>query len=185
MANQWKKTRDPIHIATLISNIVYRFAISEEVFSSIVVYPEIPVSKRTKLFFIEYNKPYSEIYGTRLGKDENKQRAYQVLKEVCLYPLRKYNWDKVLEKYPELSIYLQNQNLFKTKNFLFDHWVFIASHTPIWKLRITESRGKILTEKQKVVWENEEDEELFYTQYGYELDEQSVEIQTRFLGHSL
>jgi hypothetical protein len=185
MANQWKKTRDPIHIASLLSNIVYRFAQPNDVFSSIVVYPEIPVAKRTKLFFIEYTKPYEDIYGTRLGKDEPKHRAYQVLKEVSLYPLRKHRWQPVLEKYPELSVYLQHKNPIESKTFLFEHWLFLTYHTPIWKRRIEETRGILLQEKQRIVWENEEDEEAFHVLYGYELDEQPTEIQTRILGQCL
>ena len=184
-ANQWKKTRDPIHIATLVSNIVYRFAQPADAFASIVAYPEPPTtSKRTKLFFIEYTKPYSEIYRTLVGKEDANPRAYQILKEACLYSLKNPQWNPVLEKYTELAPYV-SPRCSETKQEIMDRWVFIASNTPIWKRRIEETRGTIVAENRAVVWGSPDDQELFYVQYGYEPDEQSAEIQLRIFGNSL
>jgi hypothetical protein len=57
-------------------------------------------------------------------------------------------------------------------------WLVCASYSPLWARRIA-SHGGTVQGNNKVVFKNEELEESFYTKYGYEPDEQSMEVQYR------
>jgi hypothetical protein len=57
-------------------------------------------------------------------------------------------------------------------------WLACASFSPIWMARI-KAHGGDRTANNKVVFAKEEDEELFYEKYGYEPDEQPMEVQRR------
>ena len=60
-----------------------------------------------------------------------------------------------------------------------EHWIDFAVKSPIWMERVLAYNGKI--ENDKVVFEDNNDE-AFYNRFGYEPDEQSLEIQQRCLG---
>jgi hypothetical protein len=57
-------------------------------------------------------------------------------------------------------------------------WLACASYSPIWMARI-EAHGGSRTANNKMVFAKEEDEESFYEKYGYEPDEQPMEVQRR------
>ena len=63
-----------------------------------------------------------------------------------------------------------------------DHWLFYASKTPIWEHRILQYNGTINNEKKTVEFENHELLEEFFEKYGFEPDEQTIEIQRRCIG---
>ena len=56
-------------------------------------------------------------------------------------------------------------------------WLVCASYSPLWAKRIAIHGGTVVN--SKVIFKNEELEETFYTKYGYEPDEQSMEVQYR------
>ena len=56
-------------------------------------------------------------------------------------------------------------------------WLVCASYSPIWAKRIAVHGGTV--QGNKVVFKNEVLEETFYSKYGYEPDEQSMEVQYR------
>jgi len=56
-------------------------------------------------------------------------------------------------------------------------WLVCASYSPLWAKRIAVHGGTVV--HSKVIFKNEELEESFYTKYGYEPDEQSMEVQYR------
>lgn len=56
-------------------------------------------------------------------------------------------------------------------------WLVCASYSPIWAKRIAVHGGTVVN--SKVVFKNEVLEETFYSKYGYEPDEQSMEVQYR------
>jgi len=77
----------------------------------------------------------------------------------------------------------------KKKDELLDlfrrNWLFYASKTPIWNLRITENRGRIDTLSKSIIFENEDYEEGFYDIYGYDPDEQSLEVIERIFDYRI
>lgn len=75
-----------------------------------------------------------------------------------------------------LSLFcLKRENIDKYE--LFEHWLYFASFSPLWKKRIEKYNGEIFHENKKVVFHDEDLEEDFFNKYDMELDEQSREIQ--------
>lgn len=59
-----------------------------------------------------------------------------------------------------------------------NNWLACASYSPVWMARI-KSHGGRRTATNAIVFAREQEEENFYEKYGYEPDEQSVEVQRR------
>jgi hypothetical protein len=56
-----------------------------------------------------------------------------------------------------------------------DNWEYYAAQTTFWKNRFTCFGGRVNT--QSIIFDNEDDEDRFYTKYGLEPDEQPLNIQ--------
>jgi len=63
-----------------------------------------------------------------------------------------------------------------------DRWLFYAARSPIWANRIAEKGGVVDTAACRVVFSNPDQEESFYDSWGYEPDEQPVEVQMKWQG---
>lgn len=55
-------------------------------------------------------------------------------------------------------------------------WDYYASFSPLWKERIEQYNGRIDDDLNRIVFDDDDDQEEFYDQYGYEPDEQCLEI---------
>jgi hypothetical protein len=86
---------------------------------------------------------------------------YMFLKTICIYDGIKTEKDESL------------------LSFFRNDWLFYASFSPIWKKRILENNGVIDTENNTILFPDDDDSEIFYDNYGYEPDEQPIEIQER------
>lgn len=67
-----------------------------------------------------------------------------------------------------------NISNYKKENY---NWEYYASFTPLWKERILAYKGSINDKSKYIEFDDDENLELFYERYGYELDEQSKEVQ--------
>jgi hypothetical protein len=94
--------------------------------------------------------------------------AYTVLKTVCR-PIDPHHY-LFLFGSPRIKIpsYMQIYH---------SCWLVCASYSPLWAKRIAVHGGTV--QGNKVVFKNEVLEETFYSKYGYEPDEQSMEVQYR------
>ena len=157
-----------------------------------------------------YNKPvvilvkilhyYSILSDLKLGKniyvicDENDVTNYQTIhsKLTCCADkpyAKQLPAYKILGKANLYSIdSLKCLKLFSLKRDNYDivdaylnHWLYYAAFSPIWKTNIQKYNGTINHETKSVVFDNEENEELFYDNYNYEPDEQTKEIQDKHL----
>lgn len=147
---EWKKTRDPIILATLVKNVL-----------STRVHPN---AKR----FIgakhdDIPKPI----------DLMRLKPRFALKTLCKY--------KILSLTPRDESVL---NIFRGPD-----WIYYTKGCPVWNKRVLEFGGKYLDDVKKVSFENtnqdqEDQEEQFFQKYGYEPDEQSVEIYEKCIGYS-
>jgi hypothetical protein len=63
-----------------------------------------------------------------------------------------------------------------------DYWIYYASRNLIWRERIENYGGSIINEKKRVEFEDDYKLEEFYSKYGFELDEQTIEIQRACIG---
>lgn len=92
---------------------------------------------------------------------------------------------KILPKAYKYSIRYDGESLFhfarcdieSLQKEYYYHWIYHASFTPIWSNRIHKYNGIISHEKKDVIFENEDEYELFYQWFNYEPDEQTKEIQ--------
>ena len=100
-------------------------------------------------------------------------KAYKVLSEVCKYPIRK-NIVKLFETFIPPNI----------KELYWYHWLYYAARSPVWQSRINQYNGKINHEKLSVDFDDEDEEKMveFYSLWGYEPDEQPLEVQNNNLG---
>tara|TARA_B110000483_G_C18176222_1_gene535175 strand:- start:636 stop:1760 length:1125 start_codon:yes stop_codon:yes gene_type:complete len=62
------------------------------------------------------------------------------------------------------------------------HWEYYAYKSPIWKNRFDKYDITIDDENKKIVFNDDDEIEDFYEQYGYEPDEQSCETQNKLFG---
>ena len=97
------------------------------------------------------------------------------------YPARTYlNKVSVYSIHPNSKIIAQDNDGISVENireaYLGQNWLYYCANTPIWDLRIKSARGKIIDEN--VVFENDDCLEEFYEKWGFEPDEQSMEIHT-------
>ena len=90
--------------------------------------------------------------------------VWKYLQEVCTYGI-------LPEVYQEDILLLWRTN-----------WLYYASFSPIWKERIVCHKCIVDHRLKTVAFENEEDYEEFYNNYGYEPDEQPSEIFRKCLG---
>jgi hypothetical protein len=58
-------------------------------------------------------------------------------------------------------------------------WDYYASFSPIWKERIEDHNGKIDDVLKRIVFDDDDDQEEFYDRYGYEPDEQRLDILSK------
>jgi hypothetical protein len=58
-------------------------------------------------------------------------------------------------------------------------WDYYASFSPVWKERIEDHNGRIDDVTKRVIFDDDDDQEEFYDRYGYEPDEQRVDILSK------
>lgn len=114
------------------------------------------------------------------GKRIPKLPAYQILPKVRIHSI-----------HPEINGLFQlkrskNDDPLSTKSikssYLNETWLYCASFSPIWEKRILEYKGRIVSEERKVLFEEDDCLEDFYTRYGYEPDEQIKECHEKSTG---
>lgn len=168
---EWKNTSDPTILGTCILNMVTKttyvrgfikkYSTDEELKTSII--EKIPPVVENNIFIFMYDiSPYLTIV---------LDRKWQILREATKYLVRTetrmiFEHDHSNCRYDELmQIYLCD-------------WLKYAVQTPIWSQRVTECGGSTET----FSFENDESQELFYSRYGVETDEQPAEIAMKTIG---
>lgn len=121
-----------------------------------------------KSFYVIVEPEETIMYET-ICPDKKSYSPYKVLPMACLYSIDKFNY---------LSLFTVARK-YEAKPMLcyFDQWLYYASYSPVWTNRLKMFNGIINHEKKKVVFEDENNEESFYDNYGYEPDEQKIATQ--------
>ena len=129
-----------------------------------------PTEENKPNFIINLKECDIEKYKT---KNCQPHKAYKVLSEVCKYPLRK-NIVKLFETFIPPNV----------KELYWYHWLYYASRSPVWQSRINQYNGKINHENLSVDFADEDEKKMveFYSLWGYEPDEQPLEVQNNNLG---
>ena len=61
----------------------------------------------------------------------------------------------------------------------FDDWIYYAFNSPIWENRICSYDILLSDSEKKIEFKHDDELEDFHKHYGYELDEQSKEVQNK------
>ena len=116
--------------------------------------------------FVNVKEHHTEKYRTR----EPIRKTWKYLSEVCSHSISSISFTETEER--------DRLTLFR------EHWLYHASFSPVWKERIAAYSGKIDEPRREVSFGKEVDSEAFYEKYGFEPDEQSLELQKKCMGLS-
>lgn len=102
-------------------------------------------------------------------------RSYRILKTACICGI---------DDLKHLSLFkLERDKLNKLGVKLIDlyndKWLYQASFSPLWFDRIKSHRGYVDYINQKVEFVDDELQQSFYTKYGYEADEQPINVKEK------
>ena len=105
----------------------------------------------------------------------NDLRAYRILKTACICGI---------DDLKHLSLFkLERDKLnklgVKLVDLYNDKWLYQASFSPLWFERIKSHRGYVDYINQKVEFVDEDQQQSFYTKYGYEPDEQPINVKEK------
>lgn len=159
------------YVATMVRNLASP-ARSYDVswFVSRETNPPIGTIRDRKLF-VHVRAADVEKYKT-IDCVQGELRPWQVLDRACIYSVRRYgmelfecihrpeeanDWDELVETHRK-------------------QWVYYASFSPIWARRIAKYGGTICHDTQCVLFDEDENEEAWYDEYGYDLDEQPLKV---------
>lgn len=121
----------------------------------------ISVNKEELELYNSYNKKVEPVYKTL-----TKHMKYAVKDEVSQFILQR---DKI--EYNEL------------KELYWYKWEELCYYTPLWNERFKKYGASFITKDSntQLVFENDKTREEFYEMYGYEFDEQGLDIQSKTL----
>jgi hypothetical protein len=77
-----------------------------------------------------------------------------------------------------LSLFDLKRETQDIKTAYYHDWLYCASFSPLWKSRILKCNGVIDTKNKKVEFDDDDIDE-FYDNYGYEPDEQTMEVENK------
>lgn len=145
---QWKETCNACLLGTVVGTLALRDTGS------------IGDLGKGEMFILLYTE---DRHATR----EVKGNPRNYLKHVSQYPIRSKAIDLV---YHICNI---SPELIRDA-YLGPNWLYYCTETPIWAFRIQEGGGKVIDER--VVFETDDLLEEFYERWGFEPDEQCMEI---------
>ena len=101
-------------------------------------------------------------------------RAYRILQSACICGIDDLKY---------LILFKLERYKIKTPNDLIDiynnKWLYHASFSPVWFDRIKQHRGYVDYIKQTVEFVDEDQRQEFYSKYGYEPDEQPMNVKEK------
>lgn len=77
-----------------------------------------------------------------------------------------------------LSLFDLKRETQDIKTAYYYNWLYYASHSPLWKSRILKCNGVIDVKNRKVEFDDDDIDD-FYDDYGYEPDEQTIEVENK------
>ena len=149
-----KKNREPQILVTLIKKMIFEYKKKQN-------------NKTESKRFIASKVEETESYMTNI--DNIKEiPCYRKLQHLCTCQIE--------------SIYLTNEEQQELLDIFRNDWLKYAAKSPFWKSRIENLEGTIRQEDGAVIFPDDDLYELFLQRYGYEPDEQKVDIYEKCLG---
>jgi hypothetical protein len=112
---------------------------------------------------IDFEKELNNIKNIKNYKVLKEKRLFNIYDELYCFQLERNKMDYEIMK----------------KEILL-HWEYYAFHCPLWRNRFINYGGK-LDKSKEIYFSNDDKLEEFYDMYGFELDEQSKEVQNKSL----
>lgn len=98
--------------------------------------------------------------------------AYKILQLACIYSIDEEDY---------LSLFHLKREKYNITNSYRENWEYYASFSPLWQERILKYNGKIDHNNKQIIFDTDDNQELFYEHYGLEPDEQSLQTQDKLL----
>ena len=132
-----------------------------------------------KKLYISVEQHDIVIYETIFKSEQTNYRAYKILPLAYLYAIDEDNYLSLFQLERNKILMDDPDGL---RKIYWYNWEYYASFSPVWLQRIQKCKGKHNHETKRI--EFPEDEEIdwpeeFYSQFGYEPDEQKKEIQEK------
>lgn len=163
---KWNEKNDPIYFGNLIATLCTRqFNLINFCKDYFHVKGKQEVSKKSNMIVSLECDFISQFDNNNSQNLESRK----MLQAKCIYKIKK--------KYNQL---FQTNALTYDEQFeIFNNetWLYYASFSPIWEERICYYNGLVDHENKKVVFENDDDLEEFFKNWGYEPDEQNVTVK--------
>ncbi len=84
-----------------------------------------------------------------------------------------------IDSYNYLSLFDLKRETQDIKTAYYYDWLYYASFSPLWNSRILKYNGVIDQKNKKIVFDDDDDIDEFYDDYGYEPDEQSADVENK------
>ena len=129
--------------------------------------------KMGKSLYVSVDIEDTIMYETIYKNDEHKLYHWQILSIACIYGTNDHNY---------LGLFKLKRNINKTTSIkpeYWYHWLYHAAFSPIWGARIKDFGGILNHETKKIDFPDDDILEEFCENYGYEPDEQKLEVQKK------
>ena len=163
----WNKINSLTNKRTIILSYIFRF------------YSEQQKIKTGKNIYIVVNDEDVVLYETievdlSLLKEAKREKmlARKILQNAYLYAIDSSQW---------LNLFKLKRDKLNIREAYYYNWLYYASQSPLWASRICAFNGIIDNETKSVDFEEEDDLQAFYSNYGYEPDEQQLSTQNKCL----
>lgn len=98
--------------------------------------------------------------------------------------------DTVLQRACRFAVNKEYNKLFDTvvpkreilRDAYYYHWLYYCLDTPVWRQRIFKYKGRLNHEKKTVEFDDDDNMEEFYENWGYYPDEQPIEVEEKTIG---
>uniref|UniRef100_A0A6C0IHC9 Uncharacterized protein n=1 Tax=viral metagenome TaxID=1070528 RepID=A0A6C0IHC9_9ZZZZ len=163
----WNKVKTLSDPKVIILSYIFRF------------YSEIQNLKTGKNIYIVVNDEDVVLYETievDLSHCSEAKRekliARKILKNAYLYAIDSSNM---------LNLFKLKRDKLNIREAYYYKWLYYAANSPLWTSRISAFNGVIDNEIQSVEFDDEDKLQAFYLNYGYEPDEQKINVQNKCL----
>ena len=131
------------------------------------------------IMYVHYSeKDIAEFQTVKVS--DPKVRHWKVLQSVCIYATKK---NIEIGDGSFSAFFRHHHTRDRYTQFFRGDWEYYAYFTPVWKQRFETYGGQPCHESQKMGWtKKDEITEMFYEKFGYEPDEQPLEILHRLIG---
>lgn len=137
-------------------------------------------NKVSKLIIVNYTPDDIQLYKTfDIIQQPHLYKSYRILSNHCIFDTIKINYHALYLNDNVLNIKLYNREQLK---YMFHYqWLYYCYFTPIWRNRIDKYVGQIDHNNKLIIFPDDNEDE-FYTLYGYEPDENPLEVFKMCIG---